>query len=499
MSQRGCPRSLASTLTINLVVVAGVFSALLLAFFFAKYMLDTPALRQGALATEVKAIAAALARHQDPANRWLYRDYPRSYGFRLFDIHPGEPLRRIAEANPQLLPAIAGAGNGPFDLTPSLAAGFEQTEAAAGGPGRDRWLLTEHLKISGRAYLVQVAMAGDPARLWQEAIADEMVDHVILPVLFIVPALTVAVVLITRRGLRPLARIVLQAAALGAAVRSGDPLTPLSQDRLPFEFDRLVGAINAMLASLKHALEDQRQFTSDVAHELRTPLSVMLLELAELEPGPVVEQLKQEIQSLAVLVNQLLGLAQAENMMQRQRESVDLIAVARRVCEDLAGVALSQHVMVDLNGPPGPLLVRGNAALLDVAIRNLIDNAIKWSAPGTAVTVTVRDDGNAVAEVLVEDRGPGVPDAQKPRIFERFWRGDRDRGRNGSGIGLALVRRIAELHGGNVRVEDREGGGARFVLSLQGSRVGCVELEHSRRWAAARIRRRVRSGVRLSV
>jgi signal transduction histidine kinase len=102
----------------------------------------------------------------------------------------------------------------------------------------------------------------------------------------------------------------------------------------------------------------------------------------------------------------------------------------------------------------------GQAELLDVAARNLIDNALRYAPPKTSVNVTVTEDGR----LIVEDRGPGVPPHHRTRIFDRLWRGDRQSG--GAGIGLALVRRIAELHGGEIGVEDRPGGGAHFVLHV---------------------------------
>ena len=216
-----------------------------------------------------------------------------------------------------------------------------------------------------------------------------------------------------------------------------------------------------MLMSLERSLQQQRQFTSDVAHELRTPLSVLLLEITELPAGPVVERVKGEIQELAALVNLLLRLAQAEDMMQRARQTVDLVALTRQVCEEMAEPAVARRLTLEFSAQPVHLAVLGNAALLDIAIRNLIDNAVKWSAAGSAVKVSV----DATGEISVADRGPGVPDPYKERIFERFWRAERQNV-GGIGIGLALVRRIAQLHGGEVRVEDRQGGGARFILSL---------------------------------
>jgi signal transduction histidine kinase len=454
------PKTLARILTLKLVLVTGLVSLLLLIFFFVKYMLDTPALRRGTLAIEEARIVEALSREQDPSHWPLYRAFPKSYAFRVLEERGNESLRLVAEANPELLPTLSPAAE-PLakTLPPGMAAGFQQLARPNDQPGRDRWLLTGRNKAGQRSYWVQVAMAGDPAWRWRLAIADEMLDHVIVPVLSIVPPLTLAIVLTTRRALRPLARIGLQAEALGKAVRAGRTLAPLPQDHLPLEFSRVVSAINVMLISLERSLEQQKRFTSDAAHELRTPLSVLLLEIAELPSGPVVERLRSEVQDLAALVNQLLRLAQAEDLMLREREVLDIVELARQICEDMAGAALERRLTLEFVAA-ARVPIRGNAALLDIALRNIIDNAIKWSAPGTAVTIMVDP-----ARVIVEDRGPGVEDQYKERIFDRFWRADHQQ-TGGTGIGLALVRRIAQLHGGEVRVEDREGGGARFVFTL---------------------------------
>jgi hypothetical protein len=366
------PRTLARTLTAQLVLVSTLVSAALLAFFFTKYLLDKPALRHGTLAVESALIVEALRDGQALSQLALYRDYPNAYGFRVYEQPAGEPLRLVAEANPRLLPRTdKPEPNAAMAAPPVPAAELEQMDDS---PGADRWQLTEHVKVAKRWYWVQVAMEGDPAWRWHGAILEEMTDHVVLPVLFIVPPLTFAIALATQRRLRPLQRIGLQAEALSAAVRTGGRLTPLEPENLPLEFRRLVSALNAMLCALETSLQQQRQFTSDVAHELRTPLSVLLLQIAELPPGPAVERLRAEIEDLAAMVHQLLRLAQAEDMMQRAPERVDLIAVARSVCEDIAGPALARRVTLQFVCEAAQLELSGNAALLDIAIRNLVDN-----------------------------------------------------------------------------------------------------------------------------
>jgi signal transduction histidine kinase len=215
------------------------------------------------------------------------------------------------------------------------------------------------------------------------------------------------------------------------------------------------------LARLEHTLALQKQFTADAAHELRTPLAVLQLQIDELPSGLAVDNIRDGLRGLGTLVNQLLQFAQAEDAVARQRDSVDVGAVARKVCEELAGTALTHHQVIEFDAPNNLMPVLAHASLIETAIRNVVENAMKFAPPGTAVAVSV----DPASRVVVEDRGPGVPDEPKELIFNRFWRADR-RHSTGAGIGLALVRRIAQLHGGDARVEDRRGGGARFVLDF---------------------------------
>ena len=186
-------------------------------------------------------------------------------------------------------------------------------------------------------------MIGDPAWRWREVLMAEMLDHVVVPVVSIVPALTLAILLATRHALRPLDRVARQAAMLGDAAGSGGTLAHLPTEHLPLEFHQVVSAINIMLTKLETTLSLQKQFTSDAAHELRTPLSVLLLQADQLPPDPVASNIREELRGLSVLVNQLLQFAQAEDAMQTHRAPVDVGAVARKVCEDLA---------IDRAGPP---------------------------------------------------------------------------------------------------------------------------------------------------
>jgi signal transduction histidine kinase len=137
-------------------------------------------------------------------------------------------------------------------------------------------------KINGQKLWVQIAMVGDPAWLWRSVIETELIDHVVVPVGVTVPLMTLAAFFSVRQTLRPLSRIASQAEALGRAVRAGHTLEPLASNGLPREIVDVVAAINAMLHRLETALLHQKQFTADVAHELRTPLAVLRLQVAYL-------------------------------------------------------------------------------------------------------------------------------------------------------------------------------------------------------------------------
>ncbi|HVZ50821.1 MAG TPA: HAMP domain-containing sensor histidine kinase [Pseudolabrys sp.] len=452
-------RTLWALLVIRLAWASLAVALLLFVFYFTKYVIDTPNLRRLTLEAESRAIINALRYGRDPTQLAPYHAYPDAYGFRVFDGRRPDTRRLVAQTNPDLFKQFAPRGD---DARHGYRSEFSEGVRFGQGPDDrpdiDRWVLTDHEDVGQRSYWVQVAMIGDPARRWIGVMADEMLDHVVIPILSVVPVLALAMMLTIAFALRPLERTARQAAALGAAVGSGVRMTPLSTEHLPVEFNDVVVAINAMLAKLEHAFDLQKQFTADAAHELRTPLAVLLLQLDELPPGPLVDNVREGVRGLAGLIEQLLLFAQAEDAAKQERGSVDVAGIARKVCEELADTAFNRAQTIEFEAADIPTLP-GHAALIETAIRNVVANAIKYSPPGTAIAVEV----DAAAQVIVSDRGPGIRDDHKELVFNRFWRANRRRA-DGAGIGLALVQRIAELHGGAVRIEDRRGGGTRFVL-----------------------------------
>jgi len=450
-------RSLINILVVRLVIASAGAFAVLFVFFFVEYMIDIPSLRHATLQADLAMVVHALERGEDPATFPQYRRQPAAYAFRVRGLEADAPL---AGANSDLLPGAEAAPPGADTLGPGL---LERSFDRIARPGGEDalWMLTERASLSGRPVWVQLAMIGDPEWRWHGVIQGEMLDHVVVPALVIIPTLALAVFLAMRHALHPLLWITRQAEALGAAVSTGRAMSKLPEAGLPLDFRRVVVAINAMLAKLETSLHLQKQFTADAAHQLRTPLAILMLEASQLPPGPLASRISGELEALARLVNQLLRFAQAEDAMASEREAVDVVAIARHACEALAPLALSRGLEIAFDAPDMQLATSGHPALVDAAITNVVDNALRHSPPCGVVSVAVEPG----PRVVVEDHGPGVPDAMKDRVFDRFCRATNAQG-EGSGIGLALVRRIAQLHGGEAHVEDRPGGGARFILTL---------------------------------
>lgn len=260
-----------------------------------------------------------------------------------------------------------------------------------------------------------------------------------------------------------------QMAATAEEVRSGDLTPRLHEDAAAApELRALVGAFNRMLERLDLAFSRQRGFVSDASHELRTPLTAIRGQLEVLaggsaasaeEVGRVEAVTIAEVERMERLVDELLELAQLDERSEIETSHVDLAALLRELAgADTTGVELGEL-------PAGRL--SGNPELLARVVRNLLVNARRHAGDsGRVILSATAADGRVTVEV--DDDGPGVPPAERERVFERFHRVDsaRDRDSGGSGLGLAISRQIIEAHGGRIWVEDSALGGARAVFEL---------------------------------
>jgi two-component system OmpR family sensor kinase len=298
-------------------------------------------------------------------------------------------------------------------------------------------------------------------------LAAGMALRALVPLLLLLPVLGILIWLTVGRGLRPLDQMAL---ALGR--RTPDSLDALPQDGLPIEIVPLVQALDDLLARLAHALESQKAFVADAAHELRTPLTAVQLQIQLAERATTDEerqaafaQLKQGQSRAAHLVQQLLTLARQEPGVAAQPHSaVDLAEVARRVVAEHAPLAAERNIDLGISEEE-QAIVSGDFEALRVMLGNLIDNAIRYTPPGGTVDVALRlSEGTAVMEI--SDTGPGVPEEDRQRVFDRFYRRDINHA-SGSGLGLAIVKNIADRHQASVVLENRvPGPGLRASISF---------------------------------
>jgi two-component system, OmpR family, sensor kinase len=275
---------------------------------------------------------------------------------------------------------------------------------------------------------------------------------------------------VARRAMRPIAELTRVA---GEIERTRDPSLEVPHPEAEDEVAELARTLEGMLAALDQSraqteamLERQRRFIADISHELRTPLTSVLanLELLSMmlegEEKDTAESALRSTKRMRRLVADLLLLARTDAGRVSARTPTDLAGVVMDAAAELEPIADGHEIAVDAE----PAIVDGARDELLRMASNLMANAIRHTPPGTHIRATVaRDDGDV--ELAVADDGPGVSADLAPHVFERFVRGGGDRA-GSSGLGLAIVRAVAEAHGGSVRLESPDGGGARFVVRL---------------------------------
>jgi two-component system, OmpR family, sensor kinase len=265
--------------------------------------------------------------------------------------------------------------------------------------------------------------------------------------------LLLAVWLVIDRSLAPIERLRRQVTA-----RAANELAPLPEAGLPREVQPLVQDLNLLFARVKEAFALQRQFVSDAAHELRSPLAALKLQVAALrrnaadaQQGAAAARLEEGIDRAVVLVTQLLALAREDVPVAAEAQAVDLDALCREAVADVLPLATARRIDLGLEPGPQGLQVRGEPAALRTLLRNLLDNAVKFTPPGGRVDVSLLQEQGCTV-LRVEDSGPGIPEADRARVFDRFYRGPAAEGVPGSGLGLSIVQAIAARHGASVRL-----------------------------------------------
>jgi two-component system sensor histidine kinase TctE len=294
----------------------------------------------------------------------------------------------------------------------------------------------------------------------REDSANQIILGMVLPQALLIFAAALAVWYGVGRGLRPLARLRSEVES-----RSHRDLSPLPEHEAPTELRPLIHAMNGLLERVSAVLAAQQRFIADAAHQLRTPLAGVKTqtELAMRnahtdELDATLRQLHTATEKTTRLVNQLLSLARAEPGEKREHptQSLDLAALARETTTEWVPRAIERGIDLGFDSNGTTAAIEGNAFLLKEMINNILDNALRYTERGGQVTVRVAPDTNRVM-LSVEDTGRGIPEAERERVFERFYR-VLDTGAEGCGLGLAIVREIAHSHGADIMLRDGPNG-----------------------------------------
>jgi two-component system, OmpR family, sensor kinase len=334
----------------------------------------------------------------------------------------------------------------------------------------------------GRAVLVEPRPGASP-----EAVTSAVIAASLGPsdaVVFWLVGFDIVATLAALAGIALLGRWVLRVgmaplrdmATTATAIAAGNITQRIEITSNNSEIDEVGSALNRAFDARQRSDERLRQFVADASHELRTPLTSIRgwaqLHLHGMARDPVLvaramQRIEEESLRMHSTVEELLQLARLDQGRPLDAAPVDLAGLAAHAVADARALAPDRSVTVDV---PDEVFARGDADRLLQVLRNLLDNAVRYTPAGTPVSVAVRALPGAQVELTVTDQGPGMGPDTASKIFERFYRGNETRGPGGSGLGLSIVRSIVEAHGGTVTVQTAPGEGSRFTVTLPAAR-----------------------------
>lgn len=352
----------------------------------------------------------------------LHIEYEKRLRYQIWDGN-GNLLLRSANAPPEAMTA---------------ADGFSETTDSEGRLWRHYGVWDRH-----RHFRILVAEAHDV----RNRLVRNIAVHLASPLVLGLPVLVFLLWFSVSRGLDPLGALKREIER-----RKPESLTPLDAESAPGELRPMVQALNELLRRMTYSLENERRFTSNAAHELRTPLAAIQAHLhaargaeGEAERSHAMRQLQLGVERGIRLVGQLLTLARLDpEQAMPDAETVNLGGIAQAVCAELAPLALQRDQTLELRVEPDLPPLLGNADMLSMLLANLVDNAIRYTHRGGHIEVAVRREESGIL-LEVGDNGPGIPEAERERVLERFYR-IAGQDQPGTGLGLAICRRIAELH-----------------------------------------------------
>ena len=299
----------------------------------------------------------------------------------------------------------------------------------------------------------------------RESVAIDLATHSVFPTFIALPFLAGLIYLAVKRSMRPLGEV-----ALSVSARSKNNLDPIAADAAPPEVRPLVIALNSLFERLASALEFERRFTADAAHELRTPLAAIKVQAQVCQVSPdeamrshALSQVVCGVDRAGHLIEQLLRLARLDPL-HGMAEAIpfDLGRLVQEVMNEVRPGAQQKKQRLNFMPPDVPVQLLGDPGMLRLALRNLLENAIRYTPPEGSVTAGI-DHGRDSVRFWVRDSGPGVLADDLPHLTERFYRG-RNVGVGGSGLGLPIVKRVAELNNAQLRVRNLPEGGLEAAL-----------------------------------
>jgi two-component system sensor histidine kinase QseC len=293
----------------------------------------------------------------------------------------------------------------------------------------------------------------------RDELSRDIAGNLLKPLLFSLPLLAFLLWLVVTRSLQPLVKLTLE-----VAQRKPDNLSPLDAGNAPREVVPLIERINRLFVRIDASLQKERRFTADAAHELRTPVAGIKAQVqvaraaaSGTERDRALDNAVLGCDRAAHLIDQLLTLARIDSLGDEMTEPCRLRVIAAEVIAAIAPAALSRNVRLELTEGK-EVEVRGSPALLRILLRNLIDNAVRHTPPGTSVRIEIAA-GHDQVFLSLTDNGPGIPEAEVARVAERFYR-TLGTSASGSGLGLSIVKRIAEIHAASLQLgtqKDRKG------------------------------------------
>ena len=330
--------------------------------------------------------------------------------------------------------------------------------------GKHTWYIYTH-QIPANQYWLMVAERSD--------IREEMLHNILFSMLSgTIIAIVMIMILIgnvIKRGLLPLTQL-----SRAMQERDLDYLQPVKLTNMPpNELKPVLHALNHLLDRLDEGIERERRFLADAAHELRTPLSVLKLQLELASQSLTLEQKQQGIEDALMGVNrsthtveQLLTLARLEaNKQALQCDDIDLVSLVQEVTAALYPLAQQKEQNLELDYQQDLMIFKANRVLINVLVRNLIENAIKYSPSNSTIQILLKQDDNQLC-LEVRDQGQGVPEEDLTRLTQRFYRHEQSSDTRGTGLGLSIVQKILDLHDGKITFQNRSMGGLSVSVCL---------------------------------